>query len=422
MRWTWPVALAVGVMACPADPEPAPEPEATPDVVQATDHGVEPEPPQPDVAVEPDICSPFCQPGWQCGPDGCGGRCSTGCDAGWECNNLSHRCQPPESPPCDSFGQHCGRTGDCQPMIDTADGPVDNPNWPACMNAQCMTGQCFEPVCIQHCIITKDDVDHAGEPGSDGINDPDAAFNDCGCTAFQGVMGNNAACVSFGHPEQTQGVNFCMFGTTFAPCSHTGECPDGETCQLHYILGKYTTRCSSTHQAAVAIGEYCNRNPQVGNVQYCETAQCLAPGCTGFCAHDSHCPADSMYCRKDFAVFGESYPELTVDMCWGKPCSVNADCPGGDHYCRVNLDGAGAWAHFCAAAAPNAAKLGEACEDNQYDSVPKPPCAGPCPDSGVCSAICESDADCAAGGVSMKCSVKDRFVGDVALPLGLCRD
>jgi len=401
-----------------------------------------------------DTCVPFCQPGWECGPDGCSGTCGAGCAAGDECNNATHVCQEKEVPvDLPKYGAACGRKGDCQPFVNTPDGFQDNPNWPACMNAQCASGQCFEPSCTKSCTITKDQVDHSGTAGPDGIDDPDAAFDDC-AGAVDGPMGANYKCVAFAPPDQGQPVNFCSPGTTFAPCVSNTDCPAAETCQLLYVLGEYSTRCAAAPKAPAKIGEFCNRNPEEGDVKYCETTLCFGPGCLGFCGDDNDCLTDTcsggkcakgggdcandaecsaMYCYKQFEIFGTSNPDIKMDICWGNQCSGNTDCAGDDYFCRINFNGEfnenADWEHLCAAAAPNAAKLGEECEDDATDNIPKPPCAGPCLNNGTCSAICDSTADCAGGGTGMLCSANasgvdfnNDEIDDKYIPLGLCVD
>ncbi len=411
-------------------------------------------------------CVPFCQPGWECGPDGCGDVCGGGCTGGCaepcpgdapcslECNNAKHVCEETcEAPPLEPLGGPCGRQGECQPFVNTPNGFEENPNWPQCINAKCESGQCFEPACSRPCTITKDQVDHAGSAGPDGVDDPDAAFDDC-AGAKDGPLGTEYTCVAFAPPDQGQPVNFCVPGTTFAPCVNNTDCPANETCQLQYILGEYSTRCGSAPKGSVEIGGFCNRNPEEGEVAYCETTLCFGPGCIGFCGDDSDCLTDScsggkcgktgadcagdaecsaLYCYQQFEVFGQSNPDIKFDICWGNVCTGNTDCPGDDYFCRINFNGENnenaAWEHLCAAAAPNAAKLGEECEDDSTDNIPKPPCAGPCLNNGICSAICEADADCAGGGPSMKCNANavpvdfnNDEIDDTYIALGLCVD
>ena len=378
-------------------------------------------------------CEPFCQPGWECGPDGCGGVCGPGCGFGELCNNAKHSCDTFDPPPdLSPFGGECQRGGDCQPFVNTPSGSVDNPAWPACMNAKCETGQCFEPACTKSCTLTKDIVDAEGNVGPDGIDDPDAPFDDCQ-GAVDGWMGEDYTCIAFAPPGQGMPVNFCVPGTTFKPCANNSDCPGTETCQLQYILGAYSTRCAAAPKGAATIGEFCNRNPDEGDVTYCETRLCFGPGCTGFCESDEDCGTNAMVCLPDFEIFGDSNPDITFPICWGKPCDSNADCPGDEHFCRINFNGeydeGAAWEHYCASAAPDAAAVGEACEDDATDAIPKPPCAGPCLNNGTCSAICQADSDCAAGGDSMKCNANasgvdynNDDVDDQYLPLGLCVD
>ncbi len=373
-------------------------------------------------------CKPFCQPGWQCGTDGCGGTCGSGCAPGQVCNNAQHACEEDRVPPDrQAYGAACGRKGQCQPLVDAPDGPVDNPIWPQCLHAQCDSGLCLEPVCAAACTIAKDEVDHAGVPGPDGIDDPDADFDDC-AGAVDGPFGTEFTCVQVSGPEEAKAA-YCQPGTTFAPCDAGADCPDGQTCQLQYVLGAYGARCATAPKGAVEISRYCNRNPELGDVAYCETGLCFGMGCTGFCTDDDDC--GDFECRANAVPF-PTEPELTFDMCWAPVCQSGADCAAEGQHCAISGNGetgeAIDWEHLCVASPPNAAALGEDCEDDPTDNVPKPDCAGPCLNDGTCSAICEGAADCAAV-ETMQCDAnvvpvdyEGDGVDDKFLPLGLCVD
>lgn len=403
-----------------------------------------------------DTCTPFCQPSWECGPDGCGGTCGAGCPETDVCNNAKHVCEEKAVVvPLAEFGEACGETAECQRTIDSPEGQVANPQWQACSNAQCESGNCQPPACSKSCTVTKDQTDSEGNPGPDGIDDPDAAFNDC-AGAADGIMGSAHTCVALLPPDQGQPLNWCLPGTTFKECSNNTECPGDETCQLLYVVGQYTSRCAAQPKGSVKIGQHCNENPVEGDVLYCETTLCFGLGCTGFCQSDTDCLTDtcsggtcaasgaacandaecsSFYCRNEYHLFGEDDPnlgELTFDMCWPKQCGTNVDCSG-DYHCSISGNGKeGAeveWEHLCLPDAPGSASLGEECEDDATDNIPKPECAGVCLNNGTCSAICNGDADCAAGGNTMLCSAsavpvdfEDDGIDDKHLALGLCVD
>ena len=381
-------------------------------------------------------CEPYCADGWACGPDGCGGDCGK-CAGTTTCNNAKHQCEepPPPPPPAKEFGEQCGRKGDCQPSILGPDGFESNPQWPACANAQCESGTCLEPTCSKSCTITQDNEDWQGNDsasggGPDGIDDASAPFDDCD-GAIDGPLGQEYQCVQLVDPGQGNPVNLCQAGTTFQPCSTNGDCSNGETCQLQYVNSTYKTLCSGQPKNAAAIGESCNRNPEDGDVKYCNTTLCFGVGCTGFCEANSDCytfgdgggcsggkcgndssvscesddDCSAWECQKDFEIFGE--PEPVFDICMGKDCDSNGGCPG-DSFCLATGNGetglAADWAPICAAATVGNAKLGEECETDEEDNIPLPECNGPCLLSGQCSSICETDAHCTGeGGNSFLC-------------------
>ncbi len=376
--------------------------------------------------VGTDGCIPSCQPGWECGSDGCGGICGSGCEPGVKCIIAKHACEIVDvpAPPIGGVGGKCGRVGSCQPTLDGA----DNAFWPACVNMQCESGQCTEPVCTSACTLTKDSVDAFGAPGPDGVDDPDAAFNSCG-GADDGPLGKAFKCVAVAPLDAGAPSNICKAGTTFQPCKANGDCPGGETCQLEYILGEYSTRCATAPKASVGIGQYCNMNPDVGPVTYCSTGSCFSVGCVGFCKDDGDCGGWS--CAADLQLYGAEYPEIAFDTCWPGGCDTNSDC-GAAQYCQWYGNGKSGdeydWANVCTPSGPGSATLGEECEADPEDNIPLPDCAGPCLNDGTCSALCLDDGDC-AGAAGMLCSwsavgvdFEDDGEDDKWLPLGLCAD
>ena len=368
------------------------------------------------------------------------------------CNNAKHACEEEEvivkgAP----YGAACGRKGDCQPRIaDETGAQVDNPQWPACVNAQCETGLCNEPACSKNCTLTKDQSDWAGNPGPDGVDDKDASFNDC-AGAQDGPMKGDYTCVALLGPDQGNPVNWCLPGTTFKPCKTSTDCPGTETCQLQFVLGTYESRCAASPKGAVSVGEACNRNPEEGDIAFCDTTLCFGVGCTGFCESDTDCLSDTcaggkctkgggdcandgdcshFECKFDFDIFGDPQAQ-TFNICLGKVCETNASCPG-DSYCAISGNGKqGAdieWEHICASPKKGASSLGGECEDNANDNIPKPECNGVCLTSGVCSGICNEDADCGAAkgflcnAIEVPVDYEDDGVDDKVLPLGLCFD
>ena len=381
-------------------------------------------------------CEAFCQPTWTCGPDGCGGICGEGCGAGFVCNNAKHTCEPePEKPePGAVFGAQCGPNADCQAQIAGPNGNQQNPQWPACLNAQCESGVCMNPSCSKACTIGKDEVDHTGSAGPDGIDDADVAFNDC-AGAEDGILGTAWVCTEFADVASgQQSTQRCVPGTTLAPCAKNADCPAAETCQLQFTLGTYQSRCGTAPKGAVPMGTACNENPVDGELAFCETGLCFGVGCTGFCTEDGDCGNESFECKKEFQLFGSDTPEITFPLCLGKVCKTNAGCTGDNNFCAISGNGKQGpdldWEHICAVAPADAANLGEECEDDATDNIPKPECKGPCLNNGTCSALCDADSDCAAvesmlcnlNEVPVDTSVPADEIDDKVLRLGLCVD
>ena len=393
------------------------------------------------------VCTPFCQPGWECGPDGCDGSCGT-CGAGEVCKNAKHVCEaaPPSS---GAFGSACGRKGACQPTIpDPINGGVtQNPEWPTCVNAQCTSGYCLEPACTQECTIVMDSSDWQGNPVPDGIEDPESPAKSC-AGAEDGPMGTTYTCVALTDGSMGPAFTLCLAGTTFKPCTANADCPPGESCSLQYILGEYSLRCSGAPKDPVGAGDYCNQNPDIGALQYCDSDLCLGLGCVDYCDVDAECATNAKgcgangkclddpkvfckvdtdcsawKCKKDYKVYTDL--DMTFDLCWPKTCGISKDCPDGDYYCATNFNGQmnaeGAWEHLCLPEPPGGATLGQACGD------PTPICAENECLGGVCSALCLTDADCATAAVPMMCGWTEYTLDydtdgtvDKLLPLGRC--
>jgi len=403
-------------------------------------------------------CEPLCLAGWECGPDGCGGSCGD-CASGTSCNQAKHKCEEDGPPPPETaeFGEQCGRKGDCQPYVPNATtGDLEeNPQWPACIHAQCATGVCDEPVCTKPCTLTQDQKDSAGNPGADGIDDPDAPFNDC-AGAVDGILGDNFTCVNVAPLDNPQPQTMCYAGTTFKECFVNADCPEGESCQIAYITGTFSLRCLSAPKGAQPVATDCNLNPEDGDIALCE-AHCYGIGCVGFCQGNSDCHTFENGCgangkctdnpETDCATdddcsawtcnpahnHGSEENPVVFDTCWPRTCDKNAGCRDDDFFCRPFVNGGDTiatldWENLCVPKPANSADLGGQCEDDPEDNIDKPDCGtGWCLNNGVCSAICELDADCANDNTEMLCGVNefpfdfdDDDNYDAYLPLGLC--
>jgi len=195
----------------------------------------------------------------------------------------------------------------------------------------------------------------------------------------------------------------CRAGTTFSLCVSPLDCVAPETCQIQYIRGEFSTRCAGAPKEQVGVGEHCNRHPEHGDLAYCETRLCLDGTCSGMCQSAADCPGGAMICSTGEALAAPAFPDVMFDVCMGQPCEHAAQCPQG-YYCQVHFNGQhnkdAGWAHRCAAMPP-----------------------GPVP------ILCQTDAQCAAHGASLRCAADSHPVHfnfgrepDKHLPLSFCED
>ncbi len=115
-----------------------------------------------DGAGEGEECVPICEPGWECGPDGCGGVCGT-CPDGESCNNATHMCVPSgqlEPPQDGGFGPN----GECLPQCTGKqcgpDGCGGSCGWcggdDSCQEGACVTVEGCTPDCAGKMIGVDD--------------------------------------------------------------------------------------------------------------------------------------------------------------------------------------------------------------------------------------------------------------------------
>ena len=408
--------------------------------------------------------------GFDCGyPAGCSVSCGA-CPAGKKCSNNICKDKPP-SEQLIKMGQWCGPYEGCLPPA-SGSSQIDYDNYYDCLDDQCETKDCSGNVCTRNCTITKDKViNHSGESGADGIEDP-GVESEC-AAAVDGPHGDTYRCIELRSEAQVaQGQNYqiCRAGTTFAPCKASADCPDGEVCQLIYLMGEYQNRCRPKHKQpdgkpGKVFSEACNSNPYAGDVALCQSGTCFGWGCMAFCDSDQDCVTTPGACKAgkcpngavckddtDCSAWGceaghtiYSNVDKTFKMCWPKGCKVDGDCGDDEFYCRLAYNGVVSqtgdpdpddpnkvilpdWDNYCRRRLPGSAAKGEACDPYSTDDIKAhPPCQNPfaC-DNGVCGGYCGADADCPA---SMRCGVSDlRFdtddpddgLYDVFLAYGSC--
>ena len=284
----------------------------------------------------------------------------------------------------------------------------------SCLDAQCGTGECFQPFCTKTCTLGADKINNAsGDTGSDGVTDPTAA-NSCE-GAVDGPLGTQFRCVQSSDPENDV-LAFCQPGTTFAACDWNGDCPDGEVCDLMYIRGQYGMRCVIPPKGGLPGSADCNADPNNGEgVSRCTGPFCFGSGCVDACAEDDHCATDTCTggkcdksgatcessadcsawsCDTNFQPYSNS--SFTDGFCQPRQCFTAAECNDPDWFCRPFWNGAetvaeAAFSPGCRRVVEGTAQYGEPCNAET-------PCVygGGCID-GMCSAPCTGDVDCPGG-------------------------
>ncbi len=392
----------------------------------------------------PDKCS--CK-GKQCGfIAGCAKSCGA-CAIGMACQD--HVCVPKPQAKQLKFGSYCGAGKACKmPPSGSSQGKWDE--YYACLDGMCETNDCSGSLCTKKCNILADKkINHSGEDGDDGIEDPGA---DSECSdAAKGNQGDVFSCVELRSKAQLgQGSSsfaMCRPGQGFKPCKANSECPAGEVCRLLYVYGEYQTRCQPPVQQpdgkpGLAFSEKCNRNPAAGPVGLCRADICFGMGCMEFCKTDDDCITDPGACKAGKCPDGKackgdadcsawkcdpghtiySNVDTKFDLCWPKECGLDKDC-GDGFYCRLLYNGVSnpegdpdpadpkkvikpAFENRCYRAAPDAVAKGEKCDPYIGDGDETyAPCRDPyrC-ENGVCGGLCKSDADCPA---KMRCATRE---------------
>ena len=326
--------------------------------------------------------------------------------------NINGQLQPFGGSCCYTTPSH-SENGDCIWYSDSYNNGV-------CLHLQCDTTLCSRPAsyCTKQCTMGADLVVNAtGQPGQDGIADEDG-FDDCS-GAEDGPVGTAFRCVNQNDPDE-DAIGMCRPGTTFASCDSNKECPDGETCQLYFILGATQSRCGIPEKGALALGEACNSDPNSGPVSKCGGPFCFNYGCIDLCAEDGDCLTDtcdggkctksdkpcesssecSAFACEEMMPYNNS--AYTDDFCQGRHCNTDKDCNDPDWFCRPFWNGADVIEDVevsprCRPKEPGKVDYGEAC-GVPGDGTDLPECvwSGGCIDN-ICMGPCQSDADCADG-------------------------
>ncbi len=411
-----------------------PEEDVTSDVV-GTDDGT------PDVSEDVQTDTPTCESqcdGKACGPDGCGGICGL-CGPGATCT-AQGSCEQ-DIVGTVAYGEECFVSPEC---ADKEPEDFSDQNalltYLQCLDQQCAEGSCNvvfgEPVCLKQCTMSAADdaVNNInGDAVPDGVEDGDSL---CAGAAPAGPYGDAYKCVRVTNPQAgQQDFTQCTAGTDFKSCTVSSDCPVGEACKIHTILGITDFYCGTAIAGGKGASEFCENNPHNpaifynADLAYCTEGLCfgIGIGCSAACgSDDSLCFPEGVgctdgscdnnaaascenatdcspwFCEQDF-LLSSGPPELRAGTCFGKNCDINDDCVDPNFFCRTFYNGEDTpeladWDHICLRKPDNSVPVGAACDFNSNDDFPGDVCENPiwCT-NGMCSTHCLSDTDCAAG-------------------------
>ena len=385
--------------------------------------------------VEDDPCG--CNGGlWECGLGTLGCSCGD-CLPTEECN-ANHQCEPTGPKP---NGSYCAPTTACGAVPNFADADAVA-TFNTCNGYQCESGLCLPynssfmadvPVCSQPCVIRQDN-------NLDGVEDPGAGSD---CLGFvDGPAGAEYHCVNFAPPGALEDLAYCIPGTTYGACDADADCPTGESCYLTSIGGQYSRRCLAGLRTSASaepsdLGESCNHYDAFDpdGMGFCDGGLCYGLGCVMFCEQDSDCEVNGMdwSCPIEPRQIFTNLPELRYRMCWPDSCETEADC-GDTSYCRLFWNGGETqetadWDNLCLPEYPGGVDTGDACDANPDDMIVGDMCAAETMCfGGYCSAVCNTDTDCAVDKDQL-CVIEE--IGfdmdnpedgtyEFVLPLGIC--
>jgi hypothetical protein len=317
----------------------------------------------------------------------------------------------------------------------------------SCLDAQCKDNFCTSSrYCTIGCVFYDDAIDNAtGENTADGVVD-DIQPDDCkNSFPVDGPYGTEFRCVNIKKPTQSP-YGICRPGVTFAKCSSSQDCQEGESCAILLVLGEYEGRCLTSVKNGAGFGEACNSDPNAGPIVSCDGPLCYSSfGCSEFCTTDDNCATDScvdgtcekdpsrtcesagdcsaLYCRPDIKPYSSS--DYVDEFCWPRSCEVVGDCNDPDWFCRPYWNGADTveeveFAPACRPAEEGLAKYGEPCGGDNPSCVYSSGCI-----HGICSGPCNNDGNCQDGAECLMATwwnidVNEDEATDLHMPLDLC--
>jgi hypothetical protein len=257
------------------------------------------------------------------------------CGAGMYCNTITNMCEAraPLGAPCTS-------------------------------DSDCASGACFDAAALSY----------DGTGTGRVCSAPCCADRDCAALGAQVVCRVTA-----------QGARGCVMmagGDTPGACADNGDCGSGNVCRL---FPNVQTGGSSRNRTVCAPGDpvvgsscdpRCADIPFVGCSLVCDSGECIGDGTSGHCA--TSCSTSS-----------DCYSGVCISNICRDNCRTSADCPG--MRCGYAYRGSD-WFQSCLFRSSRATlSAGQSCSSGA-DCID-----GYCNRSGVCSAVCCTDADCGAG-------------------------
>lgn len=386
-----------------------------------------------------------------CGSDGCGGTCGS-CPDGTACSADRGRCilQATQQP----LGGACGPNAYCQPFVPdpfTVDGYYRNGNWPACLADQCREGDCSHGVCSRPCKVATDVVQNGtGAPFPDGIEDS-GGVGDCG-DVVDGPYGTVFTCVEVEATADGGWRGMCLPSASFAPCTASSQCVDGEACGFVQIRDNVESRCVHSPRDSVSLAGECGDDIRAIGSRNCAAWNCSEAGCSQACDGDDACITVGAACEVDGRCRGTgracsndadcsawacsseirlAEPFANVIACAPRDCAADADCRDPGFYCLHRAMGLTPTSMQtvgrCAPRVAGGATAGEDCDVSPGDGVPDRPCANEayCLD-GRCGSMCAEDADCPlvplqrCGRVDVPSDLNGDGVSDIVLSVPNC--
>jgi hypothetical protein len=339
---------------------------------------------------------------------------------GSDCDDRNANVHPGAEEKCDGLDNNCDGTIDGAGCV-TPDGGIDGGGGD--QPAQCpdisgtydILAYCLQISDAQGVVMT--------QTGCDLAFNLDAIY----CTGtIDNAMNLYVSCAGLGFPCTAKAsltssfTVICSQQCSFifepvdsgTPCtfhSDPGCTSSGDLCGIVGENGNPTTVCVDTNPGGRQPGYYCNPGQDI----YCNNSLCIENACGGICADDFHCaPFDGTECKTAMYNDGQGtvgniqvcLPSNTGETRCGRSpdCSISRVCS----YRQTDDD----VITVCRTPNPGGKIPGEACMtgdecENNLCLCGDVLCDGST--AGVCSAICENNADCIQSNICGNIYIRD---------------